>query len=265
MKCKRRWLTILTVLFYGMTICSVILIWREVSGRQKDIDNFVLLEKTVSLSTQSKNNTDTGQAKGLSDLIEAVTEEEGQVQDKHNLKALYLQNDECVGWISITDTNVNYPVMHTPSEPEKYLRKNFYSEYSVSGVPFIDAKCSLDKDHLILYGHNMKNGTMFANLRYYTDYDYYLTHPDIGFETLSESGSYKIFAVAIVKEYDEWYSFFDVSSPEGYDEKINYIKQKALYSTKVTPQSGQQVITLSTCYGKNAEDRLVVVAAKETL
>ncbi len=263
MSCKKRWLTILTVLFYGMTICSVVLIWREVAGRQKDIDNFASLERMVSMNTESINNDDIELVKGLNDLLE-VSEKEAEQKDKHNLKALYVQNDECIGWISIADTNINYPVMHTPSEKEKYLRKNFYEEYSVSGVPFLDAKCSLEQEHLILYGHNMKNGTMFANLRYYVDYEYYQTHEKIVFETLSECKDYKIFAVAIIKEYDDWYSFFDVSSPKEYDERIQYIKQKALYSTNVTPQSGQQLITLSTCYGKNAEDRLIVVAAKDT-
>lgn len=51
---------------------------------------------------------------------------------------LFAQNSECVGWICIHDTHVNYPGIHTPDNPQKHLRKNFYGEYSQSGVPFLD-------------------------------------------------------------------------------------------------------------------------------
>ena len=60
--------------------------------------------------------------------------------EPHSISELISMNSECFGWISIAGTNINYPVMHTPSNPQKYLNKNFYGEYSFSGTPFLDAQ-----------------------------------------------------------------------------------------------------------------------------
>ncbi len=60
----------------------------------------------------------------------------------------------------------NYPVMHTPRNPQKYLRMNFYGEYSQSGVPFLDYRCSLDSGNLLICGHNMKNGRLLVIAEY---------------------------------------------------------------------------------------------------
>ena len=101
----------------------------------------------------------------------------------HSVSNLLSMNSECFGWISISGTNINHPVMHTPSKPQKYLNKNFYGEYSYSGTPFLDARCSADSTNLIIYGHHMNNGTMFADLCNYTDYSYFTEHPTVVLET----------------------------------------------------------------------------------
>ena len=72
--------------------------------------------------------------------------------------SLYEQNPDLFGWICIEDTVLDYPVMHTPDDPEKYLRLSFEGETSTAGTPFMDAKCGIDSDNYIIYGHNMKNG-----------------------------------------------------------------------------------------------------------
>ena len=100
-----------------------------------------------------------------------------------NMKKLKEMNSDCIGWIYIEDTKVNYPVMYTPQEAEKYLRKNFYGKYSTGGVPFIDIRCPLNSKNLIIYGHNMKNGTMFGGLKKFLDEDYRKAHKTIEFET----------------------------------------------------------------------------------
>lgn len=79
----------------------------------------------------------------------------------HSISELTSMNSDCFGWISIKGTNINYPVMHTPDNPQMYLNRNFYCEYSFSGVPFLDGRCSADSTNLIIYGHHMNNGTMF--------------------------------------------------------------------------------------------------------
>lgn len=152
--------------------------------------------------------------------------------------------------------------MHTPDEPQKYLRKNFDKEYSTAGVPFLKGICTLNCDNLIIYGHNMKNGTMFSDVTQYRNKGYYTEHPVIEFETAQGLKRYAVFAVAQVKNNDEWYAFHIAADESEYDTKIAEIKSRSLYGTEITPIYGQQLITLSTCYGATKSDRIIVVGVE---
>ena len=171
-------------------------------------------------------------------------------------------NSECFGWINISGTNINYPVMHTPSNPQKYLNRNFYGEYSYSGTPFLDARCSADSTNLIIYGHHMNNGTMFADLYNYTDYSYFTEHPTVVLKTKDGAFAYSVFSVMKVKSDDDWYRFTTVGTEKSYNSRIEYAKEKSIYDTGITPVYGQQILTLSTCYGYNQDDRILVLAVR---
>ena len=182
--------------------------------------------------------------------------------EPHSISELISMNSECFGWISIAGTNINYPVMHTPSNPQKYLNKNFYGEYSFSGTPFLDARCSADSTNLIIYGHHMNNGTMFADLCNYTDYSYFTEHPTVVLETKDGAFAYSVFSAMKVKSNDDWYKFLKTDLDKIYEKWVSYAKSKSLYSTEITPVYGQQILTLSTCYGYNQDDRILVLAAR---
>lgn len=180
----------------------------------------------------------------------------------HSVADLLSMNSECFGWISIAGTNINYPVMHTPSNPQKYLNKNFYGEYSYSGTPFLDARCSADNTNLIIYGHHMNNGTMFADLCNYTDYSYFTEHPTVVLETKDGVFAYSVFSVMKVKSDDDWYRFTTAGTEKSYEKKISYAKEKSIYDTEITSVYGQQILTLSTCYGYDQDDRILVLAVR---
>lgn len=180
----------------------------------------------------------------------------------HSVSNLLSMNSECFGWISIAGTNINYPVMHTQSNPQKYLNKNFYGEYNYSGTPFMDSRCSADSTNLIIYGHHMNNGTMFADLCNYTDYSYFTEHPTVVLETKDGPFAYSVFSVMKVKSDDNWYRFTTVGTEKSYNSRIEYAKEKSIYDTGITPVYGQQILTLSTCYGYNQDDRILVLAVR---
>ena len=182
--------------------------------------------------------------------------------EPHSISELISMNSECFGWISIAGTNINYPVMHTPSNPQKYLNRNFYGEYSYSGTPFLDARCSADSTNLIIYGHHMNNGTMFAGLCNYTEYSYFSEHPTVVLETKDGAFAYSVFSVMKVKSDDDWYRFTTVGTEKSYNSRIEYAKEKSIYDTGITPVYGQQILTLSTCYGYNQDDRILVLAVR---
>lgn len=180
-----------------------------------------------------------------------------------NISALIEQNSDCLGWLSIADTTINYPVMHTPDDPQKYLRLSFSKNYSFSGVPFLDARCSLESDNLIIYGHNLKNDTMFSALSGYTQLSYCKKHPVIEFETESGNAVYKVFAAVQIEDTDEWYNFIDAPNRNVFNEKVADIKERANYTSDVVSEFGQQLLTLSTCYGTQKNSRLIVIAVKQ--
>ena len=136
-------------------------IYSELKERQKEKENFAavsqIAEPTVTTAQTESEQTERPAA-------------------ERNIQALITENADCIGWLSIDGTNISYPVMHTPSDPQKYLRRNFYGKYSQSGVPFLDRRCDLQSTNLIIYGHNMKNGTMFSDLKRYVDRDFLNAH-----------------------------------------------------------------------------------------
>lgn len=180
----------------------------------------------------------------------------------HSISELTSMNSDCFGWISITGTNINYPVMHTPDNSQKYLNKNFYGEYSLSGVPFLDSRCSTDSKNLIIYGHHMNNGTMFADLCNYTNTSYRDEHKAVVLETKDGVSAYTVFSVLKVKSDDEWYRFTSALTENRYNSMVEYAKEKSIYETGIAPKYGQQILTLSTCYGNNQNDRILVLAAR---
>ena len=217
----------LILLLSALLVISGYMIWKEVSLQQKEKNEFDKIieiventEKTTDLETDTDDKTG-----DESKTVETV--------QSRNLNPLFEMNSDCVGWIYIEGTNINYPVMHTPNSPQKYLRKNFNGEYSQSGVPFVDARCRVDGGTVILYGHNMKNGTQFSDLKKYLSTDFSNTHKNIEFQTKA--------GVRI-------YTVIDVKKTDIYDEIYNQIK----------PQD--DTLILSTCYGSAKSDRLIVIA-----
>lgn len=181
---------------------------------------------------------------------------------QHSISELTSMNPDCFGWISIAGTNINYPIMHTPDNPQKYLNRNFYGEYSLSGVPFLDGRCTSTSTNLIIYGHHMNNGTMFADLCNYTEYSYFLEHPTVVLETKDGIFAYSVFSVMKVKSDDDWYRFITAGTEKSYEKKISYAKEKSIYDTGITPVYGQQILSLSTCCGSSKDDRILVIAVR---
>jgi len=184
-------------------------------------------------------------------------------------EALYQQNTDLFGWVTIPDTAIDYPVMHTPDEPERYLHADFEGKYSYGGVPFIDAHCNPDSDNLLIYGHNMLDGSMFRSLMKYQEKNYWQEHPVIIFNTLYEQQEYEVLAAFYDRVYYKtetvfkFYKFIDAADEADYDYAISQFKEKSLYDTGVEAQYGDKLITLVTCAYHTNNGRFVVVARQK--
>lgn len=181
---------------------------------------------------------------------------------------LAAQNPDLAGWLTIDGTRIDYPVMYSPDEPQRYLHANFEKAYSFAGLPFIDAACQVDSGNRIIYAHNMLDGSMFRSLFRYEQKNYWAEHPTITFSTLYAQEEYQILSVFYDKVYKKtdtgfkFYQFFDTSDPDQFADAMEHYKSKQLYDTGVTAQPGDELLTLVTCAYQTENGRFVVVAKK---
>ena len=247
---------LLSLLLSTVLAASLWMICTELWERQQEQNTFDQLTMMV-MHSELEESVATVPAGLPTAAIETDSTEPEPAE--RNLAPLFEQNRDCIGWLSIPGTTLDYPVMHTPDAPLKYLRRDFLGNRSQSGVPFLDWRCTLNDDNLIIYGHNMKAGTMFAGITAYTDEDYREAHPVIEFETEQGCVSYTVFAVVRLRKTDRWYSFLRAEDEDSFCRAVTDIRNCALYDTGITPSPGQQMLTLSTCYGSHDDDRLVII------
>lgn len=181
---------------------------------------------------------------------------------------LFSQNNDLAGWIFIEGTTINYPVMHTPDNPDYYLKHSFEKEYSDYGVPYIAGHCDPAKpsDNLTIYGHHIRGGRMFGALMDYTSKDFYESHKIIRFDTLTEAAEYEMIAVFKTTVYDDtgfkYYLFANAANEQEFDSYVEKCKALSFHDTGVGAAYGDKLISLSTCEYSAANGRLVVVAKK---
>lgn len=199
---------------------------------------------------------------GSSDTEEPVYADNGMLR---RYTDLYEKNNEMVGWIKIPDTNIDYPVMFNSSDNEYYLHRNFYKEKSSAGIPYLDSKCNLaaQSDNLIIYGHNMTNGTMFHDLLKYQYQDFADSHNIIYFDSMYKMYQFEVFAVfrTSVGSSDEfkYYEFTNTENEQEFDEFIARCKRESMIRSDITPKYGDKVLCLSTCSYNTKNERTVVV------
>ena len=183
------------------------------------------------------------------------------------LLALHEKNPDCVAWITIEGTVIDYPVMYRPSQKNYYLHRDFNGNHASAGALFIAENCDPDDgDNVIIYGHHMNSGKMFAALNKYKKLSFYEEHNRIVYETLHGQETYEVmfaFTTSVYTGHDfEYYAFSKASSAEEYDAYISACQERALYDTGVMARYGDKLLTLSTCEYSQKNGRMVVVARK---
>lgn len=180
--------------------------------------------------------------------------------------SLYEQNHDMVGWLMIPDTSVDYPVLQH-EEDAYYETHDFYGNENRYGSLFIKSTAHTTQDsNLIIYGHNMKDGSMFGDLDSYLNEEYFQKYSTIHFDTLYETREYEIIAVFLSQVFttDEkafkYYQFSDFQSEEDFNIFYENCKQLSLYDTKIDASYGDTFLTLSTCAYHTTDGRLVLVA-----
>ena len=265
----------LIIVFSVSAIVSGRLFWKEYRDAKASEEAFSSLAGLVQDTEQNGgedgstgDGTDTtGIGTPDSDAVlsdeEMVAEEAAKAYEKYG--ALYEQNNDFVGWIQIDGTNINYPVMQTPDNPDYYLKHSFEKTWSDYGVPYLDESCVIGQsNNLVIYGHHMSNGSMFCDLELYSDPAFCMDHPVIRFDTLTSFGEYEVIAVFRYNTNQETFRYDrEVNMDEGrFSWFIEQVHARELFSTGKDASFGDQLLTLSTCEYTYKNGRLVVVARK---
>ena len=184
-------------------------------------------------------------------------------------KALYAENPDTAGWLRIDGTGIDNVVMYAPDEIDKYLHTDFYGKYSYRGCLFVDEYCDiLSSDNLIIYGHNMKDYSMFGSLMYYVSEDFYRQHKLISFDTIYEKQTYEIVAAIKTELVPEgsgefkYYEYTGSGDEASFSEYVKFIEENKLYDTDAELSPGDKILTLSTCAYHSEDGRFIVVAKK---
>lgn len=210
---------------------------------------------TPKSTTPAENSSPTENSSEPAESVSLTT-----APPRHDLAALATENPDCVGWVTIPDTGIDYPVMHTPNDPEHYLRRDFYGDSASGGTPFLDGRnaAQAEGQNLILYGHNMMDGSMFKPLMNYLEPNFRETHKDIFLEIDGRQYHYEVLAVVETSVKSTLYTFTDLSDPaEESDFRAALLKETEL---EVVHQASGY-LTLSTCNNGGGSSRVLVIAA----
>lgn len=182
-------------------------------------------------------------------------------------QTLKQENEDFAGWIRIEGTRIDYPVMYTPGRPEYYLHLDFQKRPSSYGTPFLDNNCRLEepKTNLLLYGHHMKNGSMFADLQNYTEQEFFAEHPYVQFDLVDQAGSYEIAAVVRVDASSDrtpWQKLLFPGTEEEFNLAWQTFCRQRFYDTGVELTAEDELLALVTCEYTQRDGRLMVVAKR---
>lgn len=166
-------------------------------------------------------------------------------------------NEDYVGWITIEDSKINYPVVKG-RDNNYYLTHNFYKEHDFVGAIFMDYRNSgteLDQQ-TVIYGHYMKDNSMFGQLKKYLDSEFYKKRKTIQTDFQGSTYEWEIFSIYVSDDSDP----LEVESVDSYLDYITSLKERSLYSTETNVGEEDRILTLSTCTNEVETERMIVHA-----
>ena len=184
-------------------------------------------------------------------------------------KDLFDMNNDLVGWIKVPDTKINYPVVQSsPENKNFYIDHDFYGRPRGCGAIYVRESCDVfgPSDNVTMYGHHMKDKSMFAGLDYYVDKSFWESHQTFTFDTIFEHHTYQVIAIfrtsANIGEGFSFHQFENAANEKEFNVFIKTVKDLALYDTGISAEYGDKMVCLSTCEYSLDNGRLVVVAKR---
>lgn len=228
---------ILVITIILIIICIIYLVY-QMNSQQKARNEYSSLASSVAPS--------------ISQEITSPSIDENLVDNPIDFESLQAENDEIYSWLYIPDTNINYPVCRSNTDDNFYLDHDIYGNYCFAGSIY-SQYCNSIYLHdrvTVLYGHNMADGSMFADLYKFTDTDFFDDHEYFYIYRPKHKLTYRI---ASVYSYDDRHimNSFDFDDDKVFEEYLDYIQNPRSF-TKVVRDipkltTDDRIVTLSTC------------------
>jgi len=248
--------TVIYIVLALLMALSIFMIVRHYSEEKQAADIYSDMQDfVVTEDAEGNESTEPSETEGTEPV---ATPETRPIQEKQTITIdfdqLLAQYPNAVGWLYCEGTPINYPVMQS-DDNDYYLRRLPDGTYNTAGSLFADYRCGKigETNNYIIYGHNMKNGTMFSSLTKYKSQSYYDEHPVLYLYT--PEGNYKIELIAgfVSKPTGEVYN-----TVLTYEQMLEFCSHSTFRST-ITPCDAERYITLSTCSYEYENARYVVI------
>lgn len=220
-------------------------------------------EKVTDISA-SVTDSPTSQADAI-----LSAEEQKEPTPLQKYVALYELNPDFFGWITIPDTNIDYPVMYSPTRKDFYLSHDYYGKSAATGVPYLDEDCDPNGSLYLIYGHHPDLGTMFSHIIDYQKESFWENHKEIHFDTRYEERTYIVVAAMKARALTRgdrngfhYYNYTSLETEEVFEEYMQQVKELALYDTGIEVSFGDELLVLSTCFHYVSNGRFVVIAKR---
>ena len=256
---KSKFTFVLVVILCVVVVVSLAALIFNFSDNTRKINSFVKRRTDISTVDQTDNDKE--------NITQSVTEDlkpTETIQNPIDFKKLHEINGDVYSWICIPNTNIDYPVAQSSEQDDFYLSHDVYKEYLFSGTIYSEKINKMDYSDpvTVLYGHNMLNGSMFANLHYFADKDFFDKNRYIYIYTVDKAYVYEIYSVF---EYDNRHIMyaFDFAVKSSFQEFIDYsLSPQSTYSNvrdNINVTTDDKLLVLSTCGNDERDVRFLVV------
>lgn len=262
-KNKGLWLALTVIAAVVLVVCLVF-IGREIYEQQlqKQADNKITLlarPSTTPVPTATVTPVPTVEA----DQEPAETPAPSPVPQEIDFDALHEVNEEIFAWIQVGGTEIDYPMLCRPEDDAYYHTHNVEHQQVTAGAIYIQGSVNsmeLTDFHTVVYGHNMRNGSMFAGLHDFEDEDFFKEHDSVVIYTPERRLTYRIFA-AYKRDDAHLLKKFQYGTAEGRQAFLDDVySHSGFFRQGVEVTTDSRILTLSTCVGGEDDRRYVVQA-----
>lgn len=259
------WLALTMIAAVVLIVCAGLIARQIYEGqRQQEVDNRItLLARPSQEATAAPTATPAPTPAPSAEVVPTPTPDLPPVPQVIDFDALHAENEEIFSWIQVDGTKIDYPVLCRPDDDTYYHTHNVEHEKVIAGSIYIQASVnSMDWSdfHTVVYGHNMRNGSMFAGLHDFEDGDFFDEHDSVVIYTPTRRLTYRIFA-AYKRDDAHLMKRFDYSNEQGRQAFLDDIfSHTGHFRSDVEVTTDSRILTLSTCVGGEDDKRYVVQA-----